>query len=243
MKKIVYIICFLNALPLFSAEEKFESLYKNHQYSKALKEAIHIAKKQESSIAYYNLGNCFFRLNQYGQAKWAYERALKLDNGNKDAAFNLKVTQTKFTTKTPEIKSFFLSRIWQSIMATHSVNSWTWAGIITFFIAGFFGIVFMFSTEETKRKLFFYSALFFFVFGVITHFIAWDKNQYETSYQYAIIPKYATLRSEPTENSKAISSISEGIKVEILDEVGDYYQIQLPNKIQGWAKKDLVWKI
>jgi len=43
-----------------------------------------------------------------------------------------------------------------------------------------------------------------------------------------------TLRSGADERAESIEDISEGVKVNILDTIGDWYKVSLMNKEQGW---------
>ena len=69
--------------------------HKNDFYKKgAIEKAIEAYRKIESqavisSELYYNLGNCYYKLNNVGATIYNYEKALQLDPLNEDAANNL----------------------------------------------------------------------------------------------------------------------------------------------------------
>ena len=44
-----------------------------------------------SSDLYYNIGNCYYKLQQNAEAVLYYEKALKLNPSDEDAFFNLKL--------------------------------------------------------------------------------------------------------------------------------------------------------
>ena len=65
-------------------------------YVKVLDENLHSAE------LYFNLGNSYYRMQDIGQAIWAYKNAIRLNPRDKDIAHNLKVAEAN---KIDRIKS------------------------------------------------------------------------------------------------------------------------------------------
>ena len=59
-------------------------------------------------VLYYNLGNAFYRLNQIGNAVWAYEKGLQLDPRDKDLRFNLSLANTQVRDRIEMPQSMFI---------------------------------------------------------------------------------------------------------------------------------------
>ena len=53
-----------------------------------------LAKGIDNEDVYYNLGNAYFRLGDFGKAIFNFERALKLSPGMPDASYNLEVARS-----------------------------------------------------------------------------------------------------------------------------------------------------
>lgn len=68
--------------------------YKGGQYTKAIGKLESIEKYPEA-LRQYNLGNCYYRLNQPGMAALCYARALQADPGFTEARLNLGFIQRK----------------------------------------------------------------------------------------------------------------------------------------------------
>ena len=63
--------------------------YRAERYHRALVELI----KEESVLTLYNIGNAYAKVHEWQGAIAAYEKALRLDPGQKDAAHNLEVVK------------------------------------------------------------------------------------------------------------------------------------------------------
>ncbi len=77
-----------------NALSQAERAYKAAQYSEA-RAFLQAAPTtgQGAALIWYNMGNCFYRLNQPGQAALSYARALYADPGMKEARLNLAFVQ------------------------------------------------------------------------------------------------------------------------------------------------------
>lgn len=68
--------------------------YKGGQYSKAITQ-LEQNEAYPEALRQYNIGNCYYRLDQPGQAALCYARALQNDPGLKEARANLEFIQRK----------------------------------------------------------------------------------------------------------------------------------------------------
>lgn len=83
-------------LPLLhAASSDAEQQYNARQYTKALETLQKQTHSLPSPTYYYNLGNCYYRLGQPGQAALHYARALQGDPSFAEAAANLAFIQRK----------------------------------------------------------------------------------------------------------------------------------------------------
>ncbi len=89
-KVILLLLCLA---PLSVANSSQEN-YKGGQYSKAITQLEQNAAYPEA-LRQYNIGNCYYRLGQSGQAALCYARALQNDPGLKEARANLQFIQRK----------------------------------------------------------------------------------------------------------------------------------------------------
>ncbi|NUQ80631.1 MAG: hypothetical protein HUU10_03380 [Bacteroidetes bacterium] len=117
MQKLFLLICLLSGLNLQTASAQSaapDSMflwgnqdYSAGRYSEAVNRYLSLLNEGfESSAMYLNLGNSWFRLQQYGLARWAYEKAAQSDPWSADIQQNLnlvRLIQTDKITKLPQV--------------------------------------------------------------------------------------------------------------------------------------------
>ena len=82
MKKIIFIISIILYLPTFADNPLFIEAnhhYNTENYSSAISlyDSI-IENNLESSAIYYNLGNCYYKTQDWANAIWYYDKSLLL---------------------------------------------------------------------------------------------------------------------------------------------------------------------
>ena len=95
MKQFIFITSLLLCLNIFAEKsyaasprecyEKGCALYSKNEYRDAAKQFEEASQSIRSTDIQYNLGNCYYRLNDYPHARLAYERAVSIDPSNSDA--------------------------------------------------------------------------------------------------------------------------------------------------------------
>ncbi|MEZ5083610.1 MAG: tetratricopeptide repeat protein [Bacteroidales bacterium] len=79
---------------------KANRAYANAYYSEAVDNYLMVVDAgYESAGLYFNLGNAYFKLNDFPSAILYYEKAKKLDPNNEDIKFNLGVANSKIVDK------------------------------------------------------------------------------------------------------------------------------------------------
>ncbi len=89
-KAVLLLLC----LAPFSQANTAQENYRGGQYSKAISQ-LEEATAYPDALRQYNMGNCYYRLGQPGQAALCYARALQSDPGLKEARANLQFIQRK----------------------------------------------------------------------------------------------------------------------------------------------------
>ena len=89
-KAVLLLLC----LAPFSQANTAQENYRGGQYSKAISQ-LEEATAYPDALRQYNMGNCYYRLGQPGQAVLRYARALQSDPGLKEARANLEFIQRK----------------------------------------------------------------------------------------------------------------------------------------------------
>ena len=237
MKKILLILpvllislCALAATDPQS-EKQAEEFYREGKYN----EAAEIYRKlraggMESAILYYNLGNCYYKLGENTQAILNYERALLLDPSDASARYNLKMAQQAIVDKIEVLPELFLVRWYKGFVGYFSADQWGYISVTLF-------ILFL-----VMAALFFYSPSVFLTVG--TMFFAMQQDKKVTDREYAIITTPSvTVKGAPDNSGTSLFLIHEGLKVRVVGQLGDWYNIRMADGNEGWVAKGDLEKI
>ena len=108
-----------------------DSLYAAEHYQQAAHEYEALLKQGISSDIYYNLGNCYYRMDDMTRAVLNYERALLLSPGDRDVRLNLQLARSKTIDKiVPESEMFFVTW-YRSLVNLMSVDGWARTAIVS----------------------------------------------------------------------------------------------------------------
>lgn len=191
----------------------------------------------ESTVLYYNLGNAYFRQNDIPSAILNYEKALKLDPTHSDIRYNLTIANARITDKVEPIPELFYKRWWKSFMNIFSLDLLAAIVIALLVLSLISTAIYLTSRSLPVRKAAFWTALsLFFLFG-LTFYAAQQKEHFIRNHHEAIVfTPTVTVKSSPDNASKDLFVIHEGIKVELLDEIGEWQEIRIANGSVGWLK-------
>jgi len=250
MKKILIVILFLLPGLNFAADPeitiaKANKAYTDGYYANAVElyKSV-IAAGFESVDLYYNLGNACYKQNDFASSILYYEKARKLDPGNEDVNFNLRIANTKITDKIEPIPELFYKRWYRKLVESFSVDRWSKTGLVCLFlglVAGFFYIV---SKRILIRKAGFWLGIFFVFISLFSFFFAWQSyNEVMHRKEAIIFAPTVTIKSSPDEKSVDLFVLHEGAKVELIDNIGTWYEIRIANGSVGWLAASSVEKI
>ncbi len=227
----------------FASDYQLQVAKGNTAYSAGkYKEAVQaytslVTQGLESKDLFYNLGNSYFKLNDIPHAILWYERAKRLDPGSEDVTFNLNVANSKITDKIEPLPEFFLKRWLRNLTGLYSVDAWAKSGIAFLIAALALFSLYVASRVLILRKLGFWTGFLTLIFSVIFLLFAWTGYNSLISEQSAIIINpTVTVKSSPDEKSTDIFVIHEGCKVQLVDHIGNWYEIRIVNGSVGWVE-------
>lgn len=250
MKKLAFTISFILILGIqfgFSNEslsqfQKATAAYDSSNYSDAIWLYNNLLQEDIiSSDLHYNLGNAYFKLNDVPRAILNYEKALKIDPNNEDAAYNLSLANAKTVDKIEGIPDLFLYRWWKAVFNLFAADTWAKITVSLLFIAVVFFALYFFSAMLGMKKLGFYLGVIFIALGFVSWFLAAQQNSYLNTQQYAIIIEpTVNINSSPSAGSSKLFVLHEGTKVKIEDQTNDWLEVSIPNGNKGWIEAELL---
>jgi tetratricopeptide (TPR) repeat protein len=218
-------------------------LYKNENYEAAAKkyEFIHTNLKQESAELYFNLGNCYYKLDQIAPAIYNFEKALLLNPEDEVIKTNLEFAQKKAIDDIkikPEVG--FIKVIYNAVNVLQ-YDTWAWIAVISAFLFLLAFIGYYFGATSFIKRTFFSTMFVFLVVILVTTFAAFLQKKDNTSTKPAIVfSTVVNVKSAPKNTSEDVLVLHEGTKVFVLETMDNWKKIQLTDKTQGWIEKDAI---
>jgi len=243
LKSGLYLLLFL-ALPIFSYGSdattalftKGNQQYAKGQYQQAVQSYQQILNDgYQSAIIYFNLGNAYYKLDDIPSAILYFEKAHKLNPGDEDINFNIKLANSKTTDKIIPLPEFFVTSWWHSFILCFSAG--TLAALSVLFLLAGFGILvlYLFTNSTSIKKLSFYSGIISICIGAVVIFIANRQVDYFNHHHQAIVfSSSVTAKSSPDAAGKAMFVVHEGTKVSVMETNANWIEIELPNGSAGW---------
>jgi tetratricopeptide (TPR) repeat protein len=192
-----------------------------------------------SASVYYNIGNCYYRLNQIAPAILYYERSLLLSPGDKDARSSLEFARLRTVDKIEPVGEFFLAGGYNAVKNLYSTDQWSYLAIGCFLLLMGGLSLFFFSRKILLKKAGFYSALVLLVFCLLANAFAYSQKKKLTHRNTAIIfSSTTTLKSSPDNSGTDLFILHEGTKVEVKNKLGEWNEIETADGNVGWIKSN-----
>ena len=220
------------------SEKQAEEFYREGKYN----EAAEIYRKlrasgMESAILYYNLG-------ENTQAILNYERALLLDPSDASARYNLKMAQQAIVDKIEVLPELFLVRWYKGFVGYFSADQWGYISVTLFILFLVMAALFFYSPSVGIKKTGFVVGIIVFFLTVGTMFFAMQQDKKVTDREYAIITTPSvTVKGAPDNSGTSLFLIHEGLKVRVIGQLGDWYNIRMADGNEGWVAKGDLEKI
>jgi tetratricopeptide (TPR) repeat protein len=220
--------------------DQANSLYNNGKYEAAISAYENILENNlHSSALYFNMANCYYKLNKTGPSIYYYEKALKLAPNDKDIQNNLSFARQMTIDQFDTIPELETSTFYKKTAQIFSLNGWAIFCILLMCVCvGFFIAYFLSYNTKTKR--------FFFIMGVISvliliiSFVLLNKKIDLDNERYGIIyPQEINVKTEPNLRSETAFVLHEGTKVQIIESFqSSWLKIKLINGNIGWISKN-----
>ncbi|MCR9227297.1 MAG: tetratricopeptide repeat protein [Flavobacteriaceae bacterium] len=244
MKKIAFLVCLLSFTFGFAQNQalfnKATELYNDGQYSEAIDNYQQILNSgQHSASLYFNLGNCYYKLNAIGPSIYYYEKALLLSPNNKEIENNLRFAQNMRLDAIDEIPKTELSRVYDSVVGMFSSDQWAYLAVVLVFLFVLAYMAYYFLRPANQKRAAFISSMLSLTLCVICVLLAYLNDQQDKNDDPAIVfAKEVNVNAEPNTNSSTVFTIHEGTKVNVLDELDEWRRVRIADGQTGWLLED-----
>lgn len=230
-------MCFIGFSQNTELFKQANDLYNTGRYKKAIdKYDTVLASNQHSAELYFNLANCYYKLNEIGPSIYYYEKALQLAPNDSDILNNLGYAQKMTIDAIQEVPEAGASKFLNKTLNSLSVDGWAVrsVGLVFLFVVLFLG--YYLSRSEARKRMFFVSSSLILIAFFISLGLLFKKSSLENSVRPAVVyVKEAEIKTEPNLRSETSFTLHEGTKVLIIEDYNnDWSKIKLLNGETGW---------
>ncbi len=223
------------------AYQKGNVLYEKGKYEQSAH--LYLKSFQEGHISeelFYNLGNAFFKQENYGEAALWYRRALILNPRMPEPLQNLRVLKNRVGLLDFETKGIeqFISYFRESEFVS-LLTGCIWLSLLTLASALF--------TKKLRpwRTLLFIACCFSACLTAASFFaLKTYRNRIAVDHRAIITVTEAIAQTGPVPDAKTVIELPPGSEVRIVTNSGPWQYIDIPGKVRGWVRSDalnLLW--
>jgi len=186
-----------------------------------------VSAGERSANLFYNLGNAWFRLGNFGEAILNYQRALALDSHHPEAAANL--TLVRDEARALELKQGRLDRYVEvGTSAQYSITA-----AVAFWAVVFCAARLFFLRRRSATVLLLIILLIAVFAGAV--FALYSLETARKGRTLAIVTgKKIEARFAPADNAGSVLALPPGSEIKVLVQRGDWLYAALPNDLRGW---------
>lgn len=246
-----FIIClafFSGSVPGKNINEMMQqagALYRNGEFDNAIKIYEELRTEgYEGTSLYFNLANSYYRIGKLGYAILNYERALKISPSDEDVKHNLAFANLSSVDRIQPLPTFFLFEWWDSLLASLSVNGWTYIAFFFYILLMILIVAYFFAKTIFQQKLILFSGLgILAILLLIVSLLIVKINREQNVIGGVVIEQSITVKTSPDIKSTDAFVIHEGLKVNLEDQLDEWVKIRLADGKVGWVENDSVERI
>jgi tetratricopeptide (TPR) repeat protein len=243
MKKCTILLIFIFSWQINAQGESLFNAatedYNAGNYEAAAKKYLEILDEGSHSAAlYYNLGNCYYKLNKIAPSIYYYEKALMLTPNDPEIKSNLAFARNMTLDDIEAIPETGISKILGKVTGIMSFDQWsrTAVGFILLFVC--FYITYYYLRYASRKRLAFAASMACILLSVVSVLMAYlQYTQFRSEQPAIVFAEEAGVKSEPNERSPESFKLHEGTKVQVIEALNDWQKIQLADGSTGWIQK------
>jgi len=220
-------------------------LYNKGKYPDAIRKYQYVVGQGfEASELYYNMGNAYYKSGKPTYAILNYERAKKLAPNDDDIRYNLDLARTQIIDNIVSLPEGGFLRWIKQLISSKSINFWGVFSLITFFTFLFlFGLFLLSRTFRIKRLAFWFSIAAISISAITFTFGSTMKSKLVNHKSAVITDRSVRVKASPSETGTELFIVHEGVTVQVIDELGEWINVTLPDGNKGWVKESVMVRI
>ena len=244
MKKFFYILTILFCTISFAQNnvlfDEANTFYNNGKYSEAIQkyEAV-LNSGQHSAELYFNLGNAHYKLNNIAPSIYYYEKALRLSPKDEEVQNNLAFAKNMTIDAIDTVPEIGLSKFVRKAINTFSFDVWAILAVVFTILFVILFLMYYFTYLTSKKRITFITSLASIFLACLALAFAFQKQTMDKKDKPAIVfAQESLVRTDPNLSGEESFRLHEGTKVQVLDTISNWKQIQLTDGKTGWIVSD-----
>jgi tetratricopeptide (TPR) repeat protein len=235
------VLCALQPLDSMASVAEARQAWDSGEYETALVEYQSVVKEQETPDLLYNIGNCYYRLNEPAQAALSYHRALRLAPQHPEATQNLAFVNRKLgaiTAPEPEEAGWVKKLPLSVVVFTFQLAIWL---AVLALLARY---AFSSSRQRKAAWIVFSGALALsFLAGLAYFFYPASLAKIFTPDALVTQSDAAIIRTEPSSAGSVLVEASPATTCQVITERAPWTYLELPDGSRGWIRSEALTKI
>jgi hypothetical protein len=251
IKKIIGLIslclCFCmagNGLASGSPQDRFKQANQLYEEGK-ISESLHLYQEIEKNVShwklFYNIGNCYYKLNQPIRAKIYYLKARRLEPFQESIQNNIEIVNKQLNDKIPIPKPDFITDVLLRIESVISLDIVSFFLLIFVFVFNGFALTWI---KKGKSRIIVYGVAFSLVLTLLAGaYHIYRAGKFNQRNIGVITQAESQLRSGPGETNTILFKVNPGLEVKIIEKSGNWIQVSASSDIAGWIETENVEQI
>jgi len=196
-----------------------------------------LAQGWESGELYFNLGNAYYKSGKIAPAILSYERAARFMPEDEDLQHNLQLAGMLITDRIEPAPRLFVWEFWDAVKAFFSMSGIAWLAYALFTALCAAAAAFLLARTYGARKWSLVAGGLAGALLVASLVVFFAKRSDMTVRDEAIVlADVATAKNAPDAGGSDAFVLHAGVKVRILERVGDWEKVRLADGKVGWIE-------
>ena len=246
MKNIFYILLLIFQISLAqNAFDQGNKFYEKENYQAAIKSYQSVGNTgKQSAELYFNLGNCYYKIQKVAPAIYNYEKALLLSPNDTEIKTNLEFARKMAIDDIKVIPKVGFSKLIQDFTAKYYYDTWAWIAVAFAFLFLLFFVGYYFSNLTVLKRVFFFGMFFWLLgIGLSTTSGFYEKGRMDNERPAIVFAETASVKSEPKISATDAFVLHEGTKVYILESIANWKKVELTDETTGWIEESAIKEI
>ena len=142
------------------------------------------------------------------------------------------------------LPELFLVRWYNGLVTTFPADQWAYISVFLFVCFLVMAVVFFHATSISMKKLGFTAAIVLLLLSGATVLVASKQYHRQTDRDMGIVmTPSVVVRGAPDDSGTELFVVHEGLKVRVLETLGEWYNVRLADGNEGWIRQADLEKI